>query len=412
MNNNPNNLFQLSYWISTPSNHDSNSIVIAEQDLPIGFHTLPTARPISLRKIFNKNNNQPKQLVKAYISELGVITTRENIDWIHLVRLADNCFEQNLLIHWNGDKKTLIGTTIKPIASGDEIKAWFPMDLLDFLSIPFLNPINIIHSSSYQCVNCESNFNQPNPLKIHIAFDCPIQLTNYSRENCLNKSLPLTSILGSTITPTTINGLNCNPLLPTNTNINLSQSSTQLTRLTYKSSSSPSSCSLSSTINKTPITSSSSSSLSSLSSISFQENVGPSIPKEIIEPSANLSPQSNVPLNSNSTNATINSHVTSSHLFGTKEPRSHICVFCGKLYTRKYGLKIHLRTHTGHKPLSCRFCGRPFSDPSNLNKHIRLHSQHHSGTASSPYKCKKCSKILVRRRDLERHLKSRHKLTT
>lgn len=29
----------------------------------------------------------------------------------------------------------------------------------------------------------------------------------------------------------------------------------------------------------------------------------------------------------------------------------HICIYCGKLYSRKYGLKIHIRTHTGFKPL-------------------------------------------------------------
>jgi uncharacterized Zn-finger protein len=48
--------------------------------------------------------------------------------------------------------------------------------------------------------------------------------------------------------------------------------------------------------------------------------------------------------------------------------------FLLQVYNRKYGLKIHLRTHTGYKPLQCRVCSRPFSDPSNLNKHIRLHS--------------------------------------
>ncbi|CAK1552432.1 unnamed protein product [Leptosia nina] len=52
----------------------------------------------------------------------------------------------------------------------------------------------------------------------------------------------------------------------------------------------------------------------------------------------------------------------------------HICVYCGKMYSRKYGLKIHIRTHTGYKPLRCRHCARAFADPSNLNKHVRLHA--------------------------------------
>jgi DNA-directed RNA polymerase subunit RPC12/RpoP len=83
--------------------------------------------------------------------------------------------------------------------------------------------------------------------------------------------------------------------------------------------------------------------------------------------------------------------------------KGHLCVFCGKLYSRKYGLKIHLRTHTGYKPLKCKICLRAFGDPSNLNKHIRLHAQ-----GNTPYQCTYCGKILVRRRDLVRHLKSRH----
>lgn len=86
--------------------------------------------------------------------------------------------------------------------------------------------------------------------------------------------------------------------------------------------------------------------------------------------------------------------------------QGHICIYCGKLYSRKYGLKIHIRTHTGFKPLKCKYCLRPFGDPSNLNKHIRLHVQENSS-----YKCHVCNKILLRRRDLLRHMNIKHNVS-
>ena len=64
-----------------------------------------------------------------------------------------------------------------------------------------------------------------------------------------------------------------------------------------------------------------------------------------------------------------------------KSRQGHVCLYCGKCYSRKYGLKIHISTHTGYKPLKCKYCLRPFGDPSNLNKHVRLHA-----AGDTPYK--------------------------
>lgn len=101
----------------------------------------------------------------------------------------------------------------------------------------------------------------------------------------------------------------------------------------------------------------------------------------------------------------LGSNSTSSTKTSNSNTGGHLCIYCGKVYSRKYGLKIHIRTHTGFKPLKCKYCFRPFGDPSNLNKHVRLHVQ-----GSTIYKCPEpqCDKILVRRRDLQRHLQTRH----
>lgn len=69
----------------------------------------------------------------------------------------------------------------------------------------------------------------------------------------------------------------------------------------------------------------------------------------------------------------------------------HVCVYCGKLHARRYGLKIHLRTHTGYRPLRCRHCARPFGDPSNLNKHERLHARRGEGSQGEGEAIKRAS---------------------
>ena len=79
------------------------------------------------------------------------------------------------------------------------------------------------------------------------------------------------------------------------------------------------------------------------------------------------------------------------------------CEFCGKVYCRKYVLKIHMRTHTGFKPLRCKVCDKTFSDPSNMKKHVKLHE-----TEDTVHKCRHCGRNFVRYRGLLNHIKSKH----
>lgn len=79
------------------------------------------------------------------------------------------------------------------------------------------------------------------------------------------------------------------------------------------------------------------------------------------------------------------------------------CEYCGKVYCRKYVLKIHMRTHTGFKPLQCKVCDKSFSDPSNMKKHVKLHE-----TEDTVHKCRHCGRNFVRYRGLLNHIKSKH----
>ncbi|XP_004524607.1 sal-like protein 1 [Ceratitis capitata] len=330
---------------------------------------------------------------------------------------------------------------VRDVARDEELVAWFGEEISLLMSIPFLTPLNIQGNKRYTCHICQLIFETPNPLKIHLALGCgrhsmdilwirlhyALKATSYTQQQ--RQLLAATATLASTQVPLTT-AQHSPTAAPSNTSSISPASSPQPATFTQQtpppqqhhqylrqvqrfSAFKPVSPSIAFTA---AVTTSSYSNPNAPTSSSVV--AAPSTALSYLPPLASVSGalphmrllQSGVGLgipSANSLNAAAQIEAIVSNMGASKQ--GHLCIYCGKVYSRKYGLKIHIRTHTGFKPLKCKFCLRPFGDPSNLNKHVRLHLQSNVSNASvEGYKCTLCNKTLARRRDLQRHIESRH----
>ncbi|XP_035206768.1 zinc finger protein 91-like [Stegodyphus dumicola] len=346
-----------------------SSSVVSVCDIPEGTFSLPGVGCIDFRQTLDKSVPKVYLHVDLYGGHLSIVEKEYGQTWARFIAIARDCHEQNVELIKN--QQGFLLRVTRAIKISDELFVWIGTDLLSELEFPFLKPVNIKGYQSYHCHKCGFISPNPNPLKIHLFLNCDTSKLFPPTERPETYNISHHLSLNFSDTPGPFIG-----------SARAQKINEAVAPLQFTSSHLPSSALYSTFPDKNV------------------QNV-----YEFVTLNANI--------NTSSQDLKLEFPQNSLNTFSKRwTPKSlscsgpgHICAYCGKVYSRKYGLKIHVRTHTGYKPLKCKYCFRPFSDPSNLNKHVRLHTE--SGT---PYSCTKCGKVLVRRRDLQRHLKSRHSM--
>lgn len=180
--------------------------------------------------------------------------------------------------------------------------------VINFFSISFYeSSVSCVGQKSYVCLQCYQNFEVPNQLKIHLARNCDQFDLNVTWKRLQSELL-----------------------------------SRRQRRLLIQSKSFEMMNPYHPAIMQSIPTSSRR--FSAFQPVMNNCESSPSPPAPVM-PMPHLSPVSQSTLNESALAAAAHLETIVSNMGTSKQ--GHLCIYCGKLYSRKYGLKIHIRTHTG-----------------------------------------------------------------
>ena len=83
--------------------------------------------------------------------------------------------------------------------------------------------------------------------------------------------------------------------------------------------------------------------------------------------------------------------------------KKYSCEICGKAFKRQYGVTIHMKSHLNEREYQCLQCAKAFNTKYNLKVHMKIHAERDT---SKNYACENCGKTFRRRDTMINHMRS------